>query len=308
MKLQQLRYVLAVTERGSLRNAAEQLGLAQPAISRSIRELEEELGVELFQRSHAGMKLTPAGILFIRRAKTIQAEVGRTLREMENVRGAGFGVLTVGFSTAAHLALLPEMMKPFLARFPQIRLKIVEGLLPTMEANVRSGTVDIYYGAVPANFSPGSLEVETLFENPRIVIARPGHPLRQATSIKELKDALWVTTPVVIDTDNEVNTLFEYAGLPLPRIAVEAESGMSIFSTVSNTDLLAPVPCAWRRFIETTGLVVALPLRDLPDGPVICSVRRPGLLLSPEVEYLNRLARLAAKAYARSVVRASPIT
>ena len=240
LKLQQLRHVLAVFERGSLRNAAEQLGLAQPAMSRSIRELEQELGVELFERSHAGMKLTPIGSLFIRRAQAIQAEVGRTLREIEEVRDAGYGALTVGFSTAAHLALMPEMLAPFHLRFPRTRLRVVEGLLPTMEANLRSGTVDLYYGAVPANFNPGSLEVESLFENPRIVIARPDHSLSRATSIKELLDASWVTTPVVIDTDNEVNTLFEFAGLPLPWIALEAESGMSIFTAVANTDLLAP--------------------------------------------------------------------
>ena len=294
MKLQQLRHVLAVFERGSLRNAAEQLGVTQPAISRSIRELEQRLGVELFERSPAGMKLTAIGSLFVRRAQTIEAEVGRTLREIEQVSGAGYGTLTVGFSTAALLALMPEMLGRFHIRFPRTRLRIIEGLLPAMEAKLRSGAVDIFYGAVPANFSHGALTVEPLFRNPRIVIARPHHPLSGATSIKELLDASWVTTRVAIDTDNEVNALFEIAGLPFPRIAIEAETGMSIFTTVANTDLLAPVPRAWRGFIAASGLVSEIPLRDLPVAPVICSVRRAATLLSPEGQYLAKLARRAA--------------
>ena len=294
MKLQQLRYVLAVSERGSLKNAAEQLGHAQPAMSRSIRELEQELGIDLFDRTHAGMKLTPVGTLFVRRAQAIQAEISRTIRDVEQVRGIGHGTLTVGFSTAAHAALMPTMLKSFQHRFPGTRLRILEGLLPVMESNLRSGVVDLYFGAVSNDFSPGSLEIEPLFENPRIVIARCGHPLSTATSIAELADASWVTTPVIVDADNEVNTLFESAGLSPPTIAVEAESGMSIITTVASTDLLAPLPQAWGRIIHAIGLVQQLPVDDLPNGPSICSVRQPGALLSPAADYLNRLARRAA--------------
>ena len=79
MKLHHLRNVVAVVERGSLRAGARHLGLAQPAVSRSIKELEQELGLVLFERNKFGMTLTRAGEVFVRRAKGIQAELARTL-------------------------------------------------------------------------------------------------------------------------------------------------------------------------------------------------------------------------------------
>ena len=300
LKLQQLRYVLAVTERGSLRNAAEQLGFLQTAMSRGIRELERELGVDLFERSHAGMKLTHAGSLFIRRAQAVQAEISRIMRDVDEVRCAAYGKLTVGFSTAAHVALMPEMLRSFHSRFPRTRLRIIEGLLPAMETNLRCGLVDLYFGAVSATFNPGSLEVEPLFENPRMIIARCGHPLSRARSIDELANASWVTTPVIVDTDNEVKALFDFVNLPPPSIIVEAESWMSIFTIVANTDLVAPVPRAWQHMVDTVGLVEQIPLNNLPNGPDICSVRQPGALLSPAADYFNRLARRAAHIHLRN--------
>ena len=96
MKLHHLRNVVAVVERGSLRAGAKHLGLAQPAVSRSIKELEQELGLVLFERNKFGMTLTRAGEVFVRRARGIQAEFARTLEEMEHLKGEDRGMITVG--------------------------------------------------------------------------------------------------------------------------------------------------------------------------------------------------------------------
>ena len=91
VKLNHLRDVIAVAERGSLRSAARQLGLAQPAITRSIRELEHELGVSLFERRVSGMILTPMGKAFLRRAVGIQRELQRTRDEIRAAQGQDHG-------------------------------------------------------------------------------------------------------------------------------------------------------------------------------------------------------------------------
>ena len=100
MKLHHLRNVVAIVERGSLRAAAKHLGLAQPAMSRSVRELESELGVVLFERNKFGMTLTTVGEIFVRRAKAMQAEMQRTMDEIEQYKGKGHGDITVAFSAA----------------------------------------------------------------------------------------------------------------------------------------------------------------------------------------------------------------
>ena len=99
LKLSALRDFLAVAERGSLRAAARQLGNTQPAISRSIQELERELGLALFERRSTGVTLTPMGEVFLRRASAVNNELQRATDELNQMRGAVNGRLTVAMSS-----------------------------------------------------------------------------------------------------------------------------------------------------------------------------------------------------------------
>ena len=299
MKLHHLRNVVAIVERGSLRAAAKNLGLAQPAMSRSIKELEQELGVVLFQRNKFGMTLTPVGEIFVRRAKGMLMEFQRTLDEIEQVKGKDFGVITAAFSAAGHLALLPKMIGPFRRRFPNMRLKVVEGTFPVLETDIRDGIIDLYYGAVSKGAYDPALVVDTLFENNRIIVARPGHPLGKATTLKELVGASWVAAPVAIDSDSEVNSLFEGEGLPAPHIAMQASTCMSLLSIIAASDLLAPLPQQWVDFIDSTHLIERVPIQTVQVAPRICAVRRANVPLTPAAEYLNDLALRAAAIHLR---------
>src|SRR5262249_8002374 len=91
MKLNQMRDVVAIAERGSLRAAARHLSLAQPALTRSVHELERELGVPLFERRARGMILTPMGEAFVRRANAVLSEVRRARDEVEQLHGGTRG-------------------------------------------------------------------------------------------------------------------------------------------------------------------------------------------------------------------------
>jgi len=294
MKLHHLRNVVAIVERGSLRAAAKHLGLAQPAMSRSIKELEQELDVVLFQRNKFGMTVTPVGEIFVRRAKGMLVEFQRTIDEIEQAKGKDLGFVTVAFSAAGLLALLPGMIGPFHRRFPNVRLKVIEGAFPMLETEIRDGLIDLYYGPVSKGFVDPALVVELLFENGRIIVARPDHPLRDATKLKELVGASWVTTPVAIDTDSEVNSVFEAAGLPAPHIAMQAASSMSLLSMIRSSDLLAPLPQQWVEFIDTTHFIERIKIQDVPNAPRICAVRRANFPLTRATEYLNDLAFRAA--------------
>ena len=294
MNLIHIRNVIAIVERGSLRSASRQLGIAQPALTRSVRDLEKELGAELFERARAGMTVTPVGELFYRRAKGIEAEIKRTLDEIEQIKGRDLGMVTVGLSTAAHLELLPRILNPFRKRFPAMRIKLLEGLFPLFEADIRDGHIDLYYGPVRKDFADPGLIIEPLFRNPRIIVARRGHPLAGATSIGELAGASWVTTPVMIDSAYEVNAMFTEAGLPPPHIAMEAASGLSIMTAVLSTDLLAPMPGQWRKVIEATGHIVQIPIREATYAPRICAVRPARMPMTPAAEFFNDLVLRAA--------------
>jgi LysR family transcriptional regulator, regulator of abg operon len=297
MKLHHLRNVVAVVERGSLRAGAKHLGLAQPAVSRSIKELEHELGLTLFERNKFGMTLTHAGEVFVRRARAIQAEFARTLEEMEHLKGEDRGIITVGCSSATLITIVPTIINRFHVKYPNIRIKLIEGSLPMLETQIRDGLIDLYYGPVANGFVDPALAIELLFENERMIIGRRDHPLRFATSLEELVGASWVTTPMAIDSDFEVNSIFTAAGFPSPRIVMQASSSMNLAVVVATSDLLAPVPQQWMELIRATGLLERIPVCEVVKAPRICAVRRANIPLTPASEFLNDIAMRAASTY-----------
>lgn len=289
MKLNHLRNVVAIVERGSLRAAARHLGLTQPAMSRSIQQLEQELDIVLFERNKFGMKPTPAGEIFLRRARSIQADIQRGLDEMAQYKGEDIGKMTVAFSMAGLVIMLPKILRSFRERFPKVRVKVLESSMPAIEGDLRDGLVDMYYGPVPQDFADSSLIIEHLLDNPRIIVGRPGHPLRSATSLQEIANEPWVTSHMTMCSDGEVTSIFEAAGLSSPHIAMEAGSGMSLISIVKSSDLLAPLSAHWLDFLDESGVLERLPIRDIPNAPPICAVRRGAMPLTPAAEYWNDL-------------------
>jgi DNA-binding transcriptional LysR family regulator len=269
-------------------------------MSRSIRDLEHELGVVLFERSKTGMTLTHAGEVLVRRARAIQAEFQRTQDEMARFKGAERGTTTIACSGAGLLEFVPPIMRQFHRRFPNVRLKILEGTFPVLETDIRDGLIDLYFGPVAKGFYDSALTVEPLLESGRIIIGRRGHPLAAATSLKELIDAAWVTTPVMIDIDNEVNSLFVAAGLPTPRIIAQAASSMALSTIVATSDLLAPVPKQWMSIIRETNLLIRIPVQEFPNAVSLCAVRRANMPLTPAAEFVSDLASRAAGIFNRS--------
>jgi len=293
LKLHHIRDVVAVAERGSLRSASRHLNVAQPAITRSIRELEHELGAMLFERRAKGMVLTPVGEAFVRRARGIQLELQRAQEEVEQLKGATGGAVSIGLSSAPQMALLPRVMAPFRGRYPDVKLKVLEGLFPSMEADLHDGLLDFYVGPVMRE-APAELVVETLFENRRIVVSRIGHPLSFATSLADLTGAQWAVSTLNYESDEELYPAFEPHGLPRPQIAALGETALSTISLVSSSDLLAMLPQQWSEFVAQTGILHQVPIVEPLPAPPICLVRLARLPLTPAAEYLCDLFRRAA--------------
>jgi len=294
MKLSQIRDVVMVAERGSVRSAARQLGIAQPAISRSIRELEHELGVTLFERSARGVTLTPMGELFVKRAHAAQSELRQARDEIEQSKGQTTGLVSAGLSTVSHLALLPGALERFRVRYPSVMLRISEGLLPTLEGALRDGVLDFYVGPLAEMPPAQEFIVEKLFDNTRRVFCRRGHRLAGATSLAELAEAEWISTSVTTNDDAELVPLFFSYGLPRPRIGMHAPSALTMALATANSDLLMMLPEQWLDAPITRNLLACIDVRERLPAPPICIVRRARLPLTPAAEYLADMLRRSA--------------
>jgi DNA-binding transcriptional LysR family regulator len=291
VKLNQLRDIVAVAERGSLRAAARHLDVAQPALTRSVRDLERELGAPLFERRARGMSLTAMGAAFVRRANAVLSEVRRAREEVEQLHGGTRGEVVAGLSMVALIALLPKALSAFRVRYPNVQLHLIEGWYPTLENALKDGSMDFYIGPEPVQAPPSDLVQELLFENVRIVLARKGHPLSHARSLRQLIDAEWATTSVTFKAEEEFSELFSRFDVPAPKIALRSQSALTLMSSLAASDLLAMVPIQWIQSPWVGDQLARIPIRETLRAPSIVTIRRAGLPLTPAAEHLLDLMR-----------------
>lgn len=286
MKLNHFSEVIAIAERGSIRAAARHLQLAQPALTRSLADLERELGAPLFERRTRGVVATALGHAFVLRASAILQQVRRTREEVDQLRGAGTGTVTVGLSIAAHLALLPAALRPFKARYPNIRLHIIEGFYPTLEAGLRDGAIDVYIGPDAGSKQSPELSREVLFHNRRTILCRAGHPLLASRSLKQLQGADWITTSITTEAEDEIGAVFALHNLPAPTLSVRSQSALTLLTCLSHSDLLAMVPVQWSKFALTRNVLSTIKVAEELTAPPMVVIRRADLPLTPAAGYL----------------------
>ena len=285
MKLNQLREVVAIGEQGSIRAAARQLAVGQPALTRSLAELERELGASLFERRSRGVVATPLGELFLRRAASIVHEIRRAREEVEHFGGATAGTVTAGLSIATHLALLPPALRPFVRRFPNAKLHIIEGFYPTLEPGLRMGGVDFYLGVDPGQKVAPELTREVISQNTRAVLCRSGHPLQRATGLAELAGVGWATNSITLADEDELGAIFECHRLPPPRVALRSQSALTLMTCLLNSDFMAMVPVQWMQSTLVKGLLATVPVREELAAPPVVLIKRADLVLTPAARY-----------------------
>jgi LysR family transcriptional regulator of abg operon len=294
MKLHQLRDLVAIAEHGSLRAAARHLGMAQPTLTRSLSDLERELGAPLFERRSKGMAATALGRAFIRRSMAILNDVRHAKEEFDQLRGNATGSVTIGLSIAAHIRLLAKTLTPFRRSYPRVRLRIIEGFYPSLELGLQDGSVDFYIGPDPDLKLPSGLHKKILLPGRRSVLARAGHPLVNAKSLKELVDAEWITTSITTKAENELGDLFKRYGLPAPILALQCQSALTLLSCLANSDLLAMAPAQWMESTFANHILTTIQLREELTAPSIVLVKRSDVPLSPAASHLLDLMKRAA--------------
>lgn len=291
MKLNNLRDLIAIVERGSLRAAARHLNLPQPSLTRSLQMLEKDLGVPLFDRESKGMVLTPMGKLFHQRASAVVNELQRARDEIDQLRGQMQGTVTLGLSFVPHLSMLPRVLAQFRQRFPDVRIKVVEGSFPAVEGGLKDRSIDFYAGASP-RLPPGQGFIcERLFENTRMVVARRGHPCAKARSLRELVDEEWAVTSLNYNAEEDLQQLFLSHGLPAPRAMMQSHSVFSVMIAVASTNLLALHPKQWNSFLIDPKALVAIEVEETLAAPDIVLIRRSDLPMTPAAEFFCDLLR-----------------
>ncbi|QDT27741.1 Hydrogen peroxide-inducible activator [Gimesia panareensis] len=180
MEVDQLRYFLRVAERGNFTRAAEELKISQPALSRSIQKLEEELGQPVFERKTRSVALTEAGTLLQARAQQILSLIEDTKAEISD--DGRSGQIRIGAIPTIAPFFLPDLLRQFSAEFPAASIIVQEDTTEKLLKRCTQGEVDLAIVAlpVPARY----LEVEELFQEELLLVLPPEHPLVNKPQIR----------------------------------------------------------------------------------------------------------------------------
>lgn len=306
MRLSQIRDFLAVVDAGSMRAAARTLGLSQPALTKSIRQLEEELGGVLVTRSVRGARLTETGVAFLARARAVTADLRRAREEVAQLRGERVGSLTVGTAPAPALGLLPHALARLRRRWREAAICVMDVSPSEVSSALREGRLDLALSVRigPLAVSGPDLHAEPLYLNDARVIARRGHPLAAARSLAALSDAEWVRTGGA-DNTSSLPAAFQSAGLPPPRYRIECRSFFALAEIVARSDLLAVVPWQLAARATAAGGIVQLPLRDVLPAREICLFSRADVPLTPIAREFVEILRAAVSSRPGRGARAS---
>jgi DNA-binding transcriptional LysR family regulator len=306
MKLHHLRDFVAIAQTRSLRAAARSLGLAQPALTRSLRELEAELGAALVERHARGVHLTEVGEIYLVRAQAAMAELRRGRDEVAQRQGELTGTVALGVSSAACMALMPQVYDAFRRRFPGVRLQIVEGFFRTLGQRLDDGSLDFLVGPRPDRPAGKQFHIELLFENERFVVGRHNHPLRHARRLADLVGAEWLLTGVRDQVGNEFEEVFTDNGLTPPVALTQSDSMIGVASLLSTTDMLAVLPHQWVDSPVLRHVIETIPIQERFPGPDIVRITRANLPLTPAAEALSTLMEREAVASAGRLLLPQP--
>jgi LysR family transcriptional regulator, pca operon transcriptional activator len=197
IKLRHVRLFLAVADHGSLTAAARAMGLSQPALSKSLAEVEAMLGAPLFLRQGRRLHLTPAGEGFRRHARdglaALDAAAAATAPD------AGPGRLSVGLLPTVSTRFFPEVTARFLQTGPAVTLAIETGAHPVLLRKLRDRQIDVMIGRMPQAAEMPGLDFEFLYEEPIIAAIRADHPARGAPIAQVLRDH-----PVILPTRESI--------------------------------------------------------------------------------------------------------
>ena len=190
MELRHLRYFVAVAEAENVTRAAERLHVSQPPLSRQIRDLEEELGVELFERTARSVRLTGAGKIFLEEARAVLL---RTDEATAKVRAAGNRPedhLSVGFAPSLTVELLPDALRRFQTSHPSVRVSLHDMSSEEMIGGLRSGNLQLALMAHPGRCLPKGFSAQSIRDLDYRIALTKDHPLtnRRSLRIEDLRN------------------------------------------------------------------------------------------------------------------------
>ena len=244
LKFRQLRLLIAVDEQRNILRASEQLNIAQPAATKTIRELEDVLGVSLFDRSSRGVAPTLYGEVVINHAKLILSQVRQISEDITSISHGVTGHINIGTLLAASTTLIPQSVLQLKKERPNITVTIIEGTNDKLMPALRTGDIDLVVGRLPEFRERKGISQDVIYDEPIAIVVRKDHPLatNSKLSFAELKGYDWILPPSTTSLRRQIESEFRNARLEPPQQSIESISILTNFKLLTETDMIAAMP------------------------------------------------------------------
>lgn len=282
LKLRDLRILLAVVQRGSMAKAAAELAISQPAISKTISDMEHTLGLRLLDRSRNGIQPTVYGHALARRGLAIFDELKQGVEELEFLADPTKGRLNIGSTESIAAGLLPAVIERFSREHSGVHLNVVQAVISTLHyRELRERSIDLLLGRIPANFAEDDLEAEVLFNDQVVVVAGERSRWTRVRGLKltDLAEAPWILPPADTLPGSLAIDLFRAAGIDMPPAPVTTLSIHLCCQLTATGHFVTTLPTSILRFngknLALKVLPVRLPIQLRPVGVVTLKNRTP---------------------------------
>ena len=298
LNVRQMLDLLAVVDHGGVTAAARALNVSQPALTRSVRQLEETLDVSLLARVGRGVVPTRFGRSLAQHARTIEAELRHATRDLSDLRLAKGGHLAIGASPIGMATLVGPAISRLHAAYPAVTVDVRNDAFELQLDALDRGELDIVIGALFGGAGTHEhLVEEVLFQNTLSVIVRGDHPLtrRANLTIADLAGEAWVIARGSATIRQLVANEFKFEGCDPPKIAVETDSMLCVKGLLLSGDFVCANPPELFATEIERGVLTALPIRWHSGSRSIgFTLREHGTItsaMSSLIEILRNLGR-----------------
>ena len=292
IELRRLRQFLAVAEALNFTRAARQLRIAQPALSRYVQDLEDEVGVDLLRRGPRGVTLTAEGKLFMEEARELLKRADESVEKVRALARGEYGELHVGYATVPTAQILPPALAAFKQTVPRVKMLLHDLSSDDLIAGLHSATLELAIMVQPTGAQTEGIEFEILRAYPWCVVFPPTHPFARLKSVPLERVAAEPLVGLRRKDYSEYYRILERVFAPIPakpRIAVECDSASSLILRVEAGDGIALVttvlkvvtskrllyrPLSGTTEVQAVGIARAAKGDVTPAGEKFCEILR----------------------------------
>lgn len=269
IKIRHLQAFTEIVRQRSLKRASEHLSLTQPAISRTLAQLEDILGAALLTRGRGGVALTPQGEFFHGYAQTSLSALQQGLAGIEEAGREGAMHLRVGALPSVAARLMPEVVMQLAALAPDLRLTVADGSHGHLTGQLQAGQLDLVIGRLGEPETMRGLSFTQLYLEEVAVVTRPGHPILNDPDLRRIGDWLVLYPAPWAAIRPIVERLLIAEGVGLPPRRIETVSGAFGRALLAKSDAIWLISAGVVAREIAEGRLARLPVAtDLTEGPV----------------------------------------